>query len=647
MTLIPKNKKELAEVCRPFKLKDALGQGGNGSVFLAMNELHSTVAVKFFLNDDRRRWQRFMDEVKVVTTHLKDSPRVVPILYTELSGEVPWYVMPKAETIRKVLKQLTWREMLPAFVELADGLVEIHRAGVAHRDIKPENLFHLDGGYRFGDFGIAAFPDRAGITKEDEPMGPASFMAPEMAANSDVADSFRADVYSLSKTIWALLADERFAFPGQYRTIGSEGLGSKLKAKGIVLEPLEALLEDATSSSPTARPTSSEFAARLREVAAIQNDAGMANQLQWEFAALEAMAGRGVSRAEWRDPAAILSVVKQLSRYQGMNHCFFPEGGGQHISGASLCEGGTMLALHVAGGGADNIVLPTRLVVERFPNYPAFGYAVLEVGEANRLSDDDELIDGPCERLRRLNEFDYFPCDRDSYEPRFAMHGELCFRRFKGGLIVLAPTHGIYNRIDDYMGTAERLGLDELRKRFVELIERVDEPQTEERALIPSVRLLYDEVLRVPFELRHLSMEQFWELFELDEVMLAERQRSTRKIQSAAEMYHALIDEPPDPNKLQARGLLSSLTQSQHGEYLALISVAKGHFAPQEFASEASHFARESYDISYLSEKLGNGYLRKALDEFGLSPKELPGGWTPKASTTLDIRELSDSDFDF
>src|SRR6185295_7271449 len=69
-----------------------------------------------------------------------------------------------------------------------------------------------------------------------------------------------------------------------------------------------------------------------------------ANQLQWEFAALEAMAGHGVARAEWRDPAAVLDVVRLLSRYHDMNHCFFPEGGGQHIAGASLCEGGTMLA---------------------------------------------------------------------------------------------------------------------------------------------------------------------------------------------------------------------------------------------------------------------------------------------------------------
>lgn len=237
MPLIPKDKTELARACPQVRLQKQLGAGGNGYVYRARHEVHGTVAIKFFLNNDTRRWQRFLDEVKVVTTHLEGSPRVVPILESHLSNngenEIPWYVMPLAQTARQELNRLTWREMFPAFIELADGLVELHRVGVAHRDIKPENLFHLDGGYRFGDFGIAAFPDRAGITKEDEPMGPTSFMAPEMEANSGDADAFLADVYSLAKTFWALLTDEKFAFPGQYFPKGCEGLSSRVKAPSI------------------------------------------------------------------------------------------------------------------------------------------------------------------------------------------------------------------------------------------------------------------------------------------------------------------------------------------------------------------------------------------------------------------------------
>lgn len=627
MALIKKGKKDLSLVCPRAKLKGLLGQGGNGYVYLAQHEVHGKVAIKFFLNDDRRRWQRFMDEVKVVTSNLHGSPRVVPILESQLSktgkDEIPWYVMPAAETARAVFKSLTWREMFPAFIELADGLVELHRVSVAHRDIKPENLFRLDGGYRFGDFGIAAFQDRAGITKEDEPMGPASFMAPEMEANSRDADSFLADVYSLAKTFWALLAEEKFAFPGQYRPKGIEGLGLRPKASGVVLEPLEALLEDATASSPTARPTASEFAMRLREVAGVQNDAGKANQLQWEFASLEAMTGHGASRAEWRDPSAVLGVVRLLSRYQGMNHCFFPEGGGQHIEGASLCEGGTMLSLRIAGGGADYLVLPTRLVVERFPSYPEFGYAVLEVGEVSRLTDEGAYLEGSVERLRQLNEFDYVPDDRYSDESKFAMLGKLCYRRFKRGLMVFAPTHGIYNRIDDYMGTAERLGLDELRRRFAELVDQVSKHKTEARSLSPQVRLLTEDVKRVPFELCHLSMKQFWELFDLDEELLADRRRSSKKILSGDDPCGMFNDGADELKGEKAKKLIEGLTGNQMGEYLALVGVGRGYIVPHEFASIANAIDAEVPQISYLLEKLGNGYLRKALGKFGLVPKDV------------------------
>lgn len=648
MALIKKRKEELALFCPKAKLKQLLGQGGNGYVYRAEHNVHNNVAIKFFANDDKRRWQRFLDEVKVVTTHLKGSPRVVPILESQLSqagsDEISWYVMPQAKTVKAMLKSLTWREMLPAFVELADGLVELHRAGVAHRDIKPENLFHLDGGFRFGDFGIAAFPDRAGITKQDEPMGPASFMAPEMETNSGDADSFLADVYSLAKTFWALLADEKFAFPGQYRPKGSEGLRCNTKAKDVVLEPLEALLEDATASSPAARPTASEFAVRLREVAAVQNDAGKANHLQWEFASLEAMAGHDVTRSEWQDPAGLLRVVRLLSRYQGMNHCFFPEGGGQHIAGASLCEGGTMLSLQVAGGGADYIVLPSRLVVERFPNHPTFGYAVLEVGEVTRLTEDDACVDGSAERLRRLNDFDYVPCDRDSDEPRFSRLGELCYRRFKPGLMVLAPTHGIYNRIDNYLGTAEKLGLDELRRSFAELLETVNRPKTVARSLSPKVRLLYEDVKRVPFELRHLSMEQFWKLFDLDEALFAERQRTRTEWTTEAYIYGTRRNNTADPKKQKAQKLLESLSKNQIGEYLALVSVASGGIAPHEFAENANIIAAGmNHTSSYLLTKLGNGFLRKALSTFGLVLEGMPVIGTPTVGAPSDAAESLDS----
>lgn len=241
--------------------------------------------------------------------------------------------------------------------------------------------------------------------------------------------------------------------------------------------------------------------------------------------------------------------------------------------------------------------------------------------------------------MRRLNEFDYVPCDRDSDEPKFSMLGELCFRRFKRGLMVLAPTYGIYNHIDDYMGTAERLGLDELRKRFEILLTVENRPKAEARSLSPKVRLLHEDVKRVPFELHHLSMEQFWELLDLDEELLADHRRPTKKILSGAELFDALTDKTSDPKRQKAKSLFEGLARNQIGEYLALVNVAKGLIAPHEFAANANVFAKEMHETSYLLEKLGNGYLRKALDKFGLLPKGLPTVVTPHVETTSTEEE--------
>ena len=581
------------------------------------------VAIKFFLNNKAARRARFDDEVKVATTRLKGSPRVLPVIEAWLpaqdSGVIPWYIMPRAEPIRKALPNEDWRAMLPAFIELADGLAELHQLGVAHRDIKPENLFRFDGTYRYGDFGIAAFPERSGVTKIDEPMGPATYLAPEMEANAADADPYLADVYSLAKTIWALMLGEKFAFSGQYSPTGTEQLKRSENAKQLFLEPLEALLVESTSSRPEARPTAARFSARLKEVASLQYDLGKANPLQWELANREAVAGQGFTRAEWTNPADIAEIIGLLSRHRGMNHCFFPEGGGQHVSGASLREGGRMVAIHVPEGGADYLVCPAKLTLERFPNHPTFAYAVLTVIATERLTDNPRYLQGPAERLRSLGDYDYLVDDHDADEPRFAHLGTACERRFKKGLFVLAPTHGVFNRVDDYLGTAEKLGLEGLRSSISGLLEASLAPATPARALVPFVRLQGNASTRVPFRPKHLSMALVWELLDADDALLAARPRSNLGMDYREYALNRESLRKPNPLQVTAQELLARLTAAQKGEYMAMVEVAKNTASPAEFDDRANVQARASNPDYYFFEKMGNGYMRECLRKFGLN----------------------------
>lgn len=629
MALIPVKKKQLAAEIPDANLgKRSLGEGGNGRVYPATHKVYGKVAIKFFLNDEVRRRVRFEDEVRVVTERLKGSPRVLPILDYCLpdvsTGKVPWYVMPAAETLRDVLKGLGWRQMLPAFIELADGLAEIHERGVAHRDVKPENVFRHAGAYCFGDFGIAAFPERQGVTKEDEPMGPATFLAPEMETNAGEAEPFSADVYSLAKSLWAMLAGQKFAFPGQYSPSGIEGLLKFAEGTGFFLEPLEALLVDATSSHPPSRPTAAEFSARLKEVAVLQYDFDKANPLQWEFANQAALQRTGVARAEWTSVESIAEVVGLLSRHRGMNHCFFPEGGGMHVTGASLREGGQLLALHLPSGGPDYILKPIKLTLECFPDHPEFGYAVLEAGEVERLTQGSRYIDGPVERLRTLNEFDYVVNDTEQEQPRYLGVGEACERRFMGGFFVIAPTRGIYNAIDDYMGTAQRVGVEGLKREFARLLDSSRGKRTESRWLEPIVRLQPEGVSRVTFELSHLTQDLLWELVDCDDELLDQRKQTSGEIVYPHEIVARISAAAADPLRITSLKILKSLSRPQQGEYMALVDVGRNNCVPAEFHERVELHAHSDWEATYLLEKLGNGYIRKAFKRFGLKVVE-PG----------------------
>ena len=66
--------------------------------------------------------------------------------------------------------------------------------------------------------------------------------------------------------------------------------------------------------------------------------------------------------------------------------------------------------------------------------------------------------DGEREFLRRISEYDYVADDSDD-EASFSGAGATAVRYFKGGLFIIAPTGGLFNRLDDYQGRRTRSGV--------------------------------------------------------------------------------------------------------------------------------------------------------------------------------------------
>lgn len=111
---------------------------------------------------------------------------------------------------------LTIDKTLIYLEQVCSGLDHAHKQGVIHRDIKPQNLLLTEDKQtvKIADFGVARFTNvdapitRVGTNIYAAPEHSPLNMAAEIANGKDVRLTPAADVYSLAKTVYALLAGE-------------------------------------------------------------------------------------------------------------------------------------------------------------------------------------------------------------------------------------------------------------------------------------------------------------------------------------------------------------------------------------------------------------------------------------------------------
>lgn len=128
--------------------------------------------------------------------------------------------------------------------------------------MKPENLFHFDGRWSVGDFGLAHFQGKAHVTQTGERIGPVHYIAPEMLNTASESDGRSADVFSLAKTLWVLASGQAYPLPGEYtETISAFRISSYVTVGRT--GALDALLLACTRFDPRSRPTMDQFAAEL------------------------------------------------------------------------------------------------------------------------------------------------------------------------------------------------------------------------------------------------------------------------------------------------------------------------------------------------------------------------------------------------
>ncbi|MFL5338740.1 MAG: serine/threonine protein kinase [Gemmataceae bacterium] len=99
------------------------------------------------------------------------------------------------------LKAMSVKKLLPIFVQVAAGLVHMHRRGVYHADMKPNNIIlnERTGDAKIIDYGLAWVRGE----KKDRIQGTPEYMAPETVTSSLINE--KTDIFNFGATMYRLV----------------------------------------------------------------------------------------------------------------------------------------------------------------------------------------------------------------------------------------------------------------------------------------------------------------------------------------------------------------------------------------------------------------------------------------------------------
>ncbi|MFO0949706.1 MAG: protein kinase [Isosphaeraceae bacterium] len=205
----------------PYKLLEAIGEGGMGSVYMAEQTapVRRMVALKVIKPgmDSRLILARFEAERQALA--LMDHPNIARVLDAGTTEQGrPYFVMELVKGIAITRycdeRKLTPRERLELFVPVCRAVQHAHQKGIIHRDLKPSNvLVALYDGRPVSkviDFGVAkatgpALTEATLFTGFGTVVGTPEYMSPEQAELNQLDVDTRSDVYSLGVLLYELL----------------------------------------------------------------------------------------------------------------------------------------------------------------------------------------------------------------------------------------------------------------------------------------------------------------------------------------------------------------------------------------------------------------------------------------------------------
>ena len=226
-----------------FTIRDRLGSGGMGAVYLAEQSVpvKRRVALKVIKPgfDTRSTLARFQAERQALAR--MDHPNIAKVLEAGATeAGRPWFAMEyiKGEDLLAYCddNKLDTRQRLELFIKICSAIQHAHQRGIMHRDLKPGNIMITRDEDdtpqpKVIDFGIAKaissdLTDMTLHTVIGQMVGTLSYMSPEQVRGSEDIDT-RTDVYSLGVILYELVSGQ---VPFSGKTVGEAGLEAMKKS---------------------------------------------------------------------------------------------------------------------------------------------------------------------------------------------------------------------------------------------------------------------------------------------------------------------------------------------------------------------------------------------------------------------------------
>lgn len=262
----------------PYEVRELLGRGGMGAVYLAhrIEDYRQPVALKLMrpgLGD--RLAARFHAERQILAT--LDHPGIVRLLDGGTTPHgAPYLVMEYVRGARLDdhcrTRTVSFRDRARLVLEIARAIAYAHDQGILHRDLKPSNiLVGPTGEPKITDFGLARFAaaDTPTLTDPGNFLGTLGYMAPEQILGGPGRNGPGIDVYALGVILYGLAAgrlpfDPELPLQGYVRAAHEEP-PSLRRLDPTIPRNLDTIVRKALNPNPADRfASASAFAEQLR-----------------------------------------------------------------------------------------------------------------------------------------------------------------------------------------------------------------------------------------------------------------------------------------------------------------------------------------------------------------------------------------------